>query len=182
MPRAMPTGIGGLLLIEPEVHRDRRGFFLESFRRDRWRHLGIDVDFEQENHSRSVRGTLRGLHFQTSPGQAKLVRCLRGEVFDVAVDLRQGSPTFGEWRGFTLDDRDHRQLFIPVGFAHGFCVLSDEADVGYLVSSRFDPETEAGIRWDDPEVGVEWPVAEPLLSERDRNAPSLGEARPTLPF
>src|SRR5690606_2532641 len=107
------------------------------------------------------------LHFQTSPGQAKLVRCARGAIFDVAVDLRQGSPTFGRWEGHRLDDEAHRQLFVPVGFAHGFCVLSDYADVSYLISSPYDPQTEAGIRWDDPDVGVEWPTTEPLLSERD---------------
>lgn len=182
MPEALPTGIDGLILIEPEVHGDERGFFLETFSDGVWRALGVETGFVQHNHSRSRRGTLRGLHFQTSPGQAKLIRCARGEIFDVAVDLRRGSPTFGEWRGFRLDDRDHRQLFVPVGFAHGFCVISKEADVTYLVSSSYDPATEAGIRWDDPQVAVEWPVEDPLLSDRDREAPALAEIENDLPF
>jgi dTDP-4-dehydrorhamnose 3,5-epimerase len=142
----------------------------------------VDLDFVQHNHSRSVKGTLRGLHFQTSPGQAKLVRCMRGRIFDVAVDLRRGSPTFGRWEGYELDDERHRQLLVPVGFGHGFCVLSEVADVSYLLSSPYDPATEAGIAWDDPDVGVEWPVAEPLLSERDRSAPRLSEIAGELPW
>lgn len=182
MARATQTGIDGLILIEPDVHADDRGFFLETFSADRWRALGVEAGFVQHNQSRSRRGTLRGLHFQTDPGQAKLVRCARGEIFDVAVDLRAGSPTFRQWRGFRLDDREHHQLFVPVGFAHGFCVLSGEADVTYLVSSLYDPATEAGIRWDDPEVGVEWPVADPLVSPRDREAPLLAEIAADLPF
>jgi len=129
-----------------------------------------------------VRGTLRGLHFQTEPGQAKLVRCPRGRIFDVAVDLRTGSATFGQWEGHELDDERHRQLFVPAGFGHGFAVLSEEADVSYLLSSTYDPATEAGIAWDDPDVGVEWPVDEPLLSERDKAAPRLSEVVETLPF
>lgn len=182
MPRAVPTGIEGLLLIEPDVHGDERGFFLETFSDGLWAALGVETAFVQHNHSRSRQGTLRGLHFQTDPGQAKLVRCARGEIFDVAVDLRRDSPTFREWRGFRLDDRDHRQLFVPAGFAHGFCVVSDEADVTYLVSSHFNPATEAGIRWDDPAIGVEWPVTDPLLSDRDREAPLLAEIEADLPF
>lgn len=182
MPRTLPTGIDGLLLIEPDVHGDERGFFLETFSEGVWGALGVETGFVQHNHSRSRRGTLRGLHFQTSPGQAKLVRCARGEIFDVAVDLRRGSPTYGEWRGFRLDDRDHRQLFVPVGFAHGFCVISEEADVTYLVSSGYDPATEAGIRWNDPQVAVEWPIEDPLLSDRDREAPLLSEIETDLPF
>lgn len=182
MPEAIPTGIDGLLLIRPEVHADERGFFLETFSADAYRRLGVDVDLVQYNHSRSRRRTLRGLHFQTSPGQAKLVRCARGEIFDAAVDLRRGSGTYGQWRGYRLDDREHRQLFVPAGFAHGFCVLSDEADVTYLVSSYYDPETEAGIRWDDPQIGVEWPIGAPVLSARDRDAPSLEAVRAGLPF
>lgn len=182
MPRTLPTGIDGLVLVEPDVHGDERGFFLETFSDGVWRALGVETEFVQHNHSRSRRRTLRGLHFQTSPGQAKLVRCARGEIFDVAVDLRRDSPTFGEWRGFRLDDREHRQLFVPVGFAHGFCVVSEEADVTYLVSSVYDPATEAGIRWDDPTVAVEWPVEGPLLSDRDREAPLLAEIEADLPF
>ncbi len=176
------TKLDGLVVVEPAVHGDERGFLVETFRDDAWRELGVDVDFVQDNHSRSARNTLRGLHFQTAPGQAKLVRCLRGRVWDVAVDLRRDSSTYGRWEGYELDDETHRQLFVPVGFAHGFCVLSEIADVHYRLSSYYDPATEAGIAWDDPDVGVEWPVAEPLLSERDRNAPRLAEIADQLPW
>lgn len=181
-PEVIETGLDGPILVKPAVHEDSRGFFVESYRANLWRELGIGPEFVQQNHSRSARGTLRGIHFQTEPGQAKLVRCARGRIFDVAVDLRSSSPSFGEWEGFVLDDESHHQLFIPVGFGHGFCVLSEEADVTYLVSSYFDPETEAGIRWDDPDVGVDWPVDEPIISDRDREAPTLAEIAGTLPF
>lgn len=182
MPRRLDTKLDGVVLIEPEVHGDSRGFMVETFRRDAWAELGIEVEFVQHNHSRSVKDTLRGLHFQTEPGQAKLVRCPRGSIFDVAVDLRRDSPTYGKWEGQVLDDEAHRQLFVPAGFAHGFAVLSETADVAYLLSSTYDPATEAGIAWDDPEVGVEWPVADPLLSDRDKSAPALAEVAETLPF
>jgi len=182
MASRIESRLDGLVVIEPEVFGDDRGFLVETFRDDAWRDLGIDLDFVQHNHSRSVRGTLRGLHFQTEPGQAKLVRCSSGRIFDVAVDLRRGSPTFGQWEGHELDDRAHRQLLIPVGFGHGFCVLSDSADVDYQLSSYYDPETESGIAWDDPDVGVEWPVEEPLLSERDKSAPKLADVADELPF
>ena len=180
--RRLPTEIDGVVLLEPDVHGDERGFFVETFSRDAWRELGVDAEFVQHNHSRSGKGILRGLHFQTEPGQAKLLRCARGAIFDVAVDLRRDSPTYGQWEGHLLDDERHRQLFVPVGFAHGFVVLSDVADVSYLVSSVYDPATEAGIAWDDPEVGVEWGVAEPVLSERDKTAPKLSEIADTLPW
>ena len=182
MPRRLETKIDGVVLLEPEVHGDERGFMVETYRRDTWAELGVDVEFVQHNHSRSARNTLRGLHFQTEPGQAKLVRCPRGSIFDVAVDLRRGSPTYGQWEGHVLDDKRHRQLFVPAGFGHGFAVLSEVADVAYQLSSTYDPLTEAGIAWDDPDVAVEWPVAEPLLSERDRSAPKLAEVADTLPF
>ena len=182
MPKRLDTKLDGLVLIEPEVHGDERGFLVETYRDELWRQLGADIQTAQENHSRSGANILRGLHFQTSPGQAKLVRCIRGEIFDVAVDLRRDSPGFGRWEGHRLDDERHHQLFVPAGFAHGFCVLSEEADVSYQLSSLYDPETEAGIAWDDPEVGVEWPVSEPLLSERDRNAPRLAEIAAGLPW
>jgi dTDP-4-dehydrorhamnose 3,5-epimerase len=182
MPRRLLTKLDDVVLLEPEVHGDARGFMVETFRRDTWAELGIEVEFVQHNHSRSARGTLRGLHFQTEPGQAKLVRCPRGRIFDVAVDLRRDSPTYGQWEGYELDDETHRQLFIPVGFGHGFAVLSDEADVTYLLSSAYDPATEAGIAWDDPDVGVAWPVEDPLLSERDKAAPKLSEVADSLPF
>jgi dTDP-4-dehydrorhamnose 3,5-epimerase len=178
----LETKLDGVVLIEPAVHGDERGFFVETFSKESWAELGVDAEFVQHNHSRSAQGTLRGLHFQTSPGQAKLLRCPRGEIFDVAVDLRRGSPTYGQWEGHVLDDVKHRQLYVPVGFAHGFAVLSEVADVTYLVSSLYDPATEAGIAWDDPEVGVEWPVPEPLLSERDKSAPTLSEIAGSLPF
>ena len=182
MPKRLPTRLDGVVLLEPTVHGDERGFMLESFSRDAWAEQGVEVEFVQHNHSRSSRGTLRGIHFQTEPGQAKLVRCPRGEILDVAVDLRRGSPTYGQWEAHRLDDVAHRQLFVPVGFGHGFAVLSDLADVAYLVSSYYDPATEAGIAWDDPDVGVEWEVVDPLLSERDRNAPRLAEVADSLPF
>lgn len=182
MARALETELDGVVLIEPEVHGDERGFFVETFSRDAWRELGVDAEFVQHNHSRSAKDTLRGIHFQTDPGQAKLLRCPRGRILDVAVDLRRDSPTFGRWEGHLLDDENHHQLYVPVGFGHGFCVLSDLADVTYLVSSLYDPETEAGIRWDDPEVGVEWGVETPLLSARDREAPLLSEASDLLTF
>lgn len=180
--KSLPTKLDGVVLIEPDVHGDDRGFLVETFRRDAWAEMGIDVEFVQHNQSRSVRNTLRGLHFQTEPGQAKLVRCPRGAIFDVAVDLRRDSPTYGQWEGQVLDDEKHRQLFVPAGFGHGFAVLSEVADVTYLLSSVYDPATEAGIAWDDSEVGVEWPVAEPLLSERDKAAPILAEVADSLPF
>ncbi len=182
MPERIETKLDGLVLLEPAVHGDSRGFMVETFRRDAWAELGVEVEFVQHNHSRSVEGTLRGIHFQTEPGQAKLVRCPRGKIFDVAVDLRRDSPTYGQWDGQILDDESHRQLFVPVGFGHGFAVLSEVADVSYLCSSTYDPATESGIAWDDPDVGVEWPVAEPLLSDRDQSAPRLAEVAETLPF
>jgi dTDP-4-dehydrorhamnose 3,5-epimerase len=178
--KRVETKLEGLVLLEPEAHGDERGFLVETFRADDWAEAGVELEFVQENHSRSVKNTLRGIHFQTSPGQAKLVRSVRGAIWDVAVDLRKDSPTFGQWEGCELSDSDHRQLLVPVGFGHGFCVLSDIADVTYKLSSYYDPGTEAGIAWDDPEVGIEWPVSAPLLSERDKRAPNLSEV--TLPF
>ena len=182
MPKRIDTEIKGLVLLEPAVHGDDRGFLVETYSADAWRAAGVDAEFVQDNHSRSGRGILRGLHFQTSPGQAKLVRCLRGTIWDVAVDLRRDSATYGKWEGHDLDDQGHRQLFVPVGFAHGFCVLSETADVAYKLSSYYDPDGEAGIAWDDPEVGVEWPIDEPILSERDRSAPRLAEIAEELPW
>jgi dTDP-4-dehydrorhamnose 3,5-epimerase len=180
--RALETKLDGVVLVEPDVHGDERGFFVETYSREAWRELGVEPDFVQHNHSRSSRGTLRGIHFQTDPGQAKLLRCPRGRILDVAVDLRRESPTFGQWESHVLDDENHHQLFVPVGFGHGFGVLSELADVTYLVSSLYDPGTEAGIRWDDPEVGIDWGIAEPLLSARDREAPLLSEASDLLTF
>jgi dTDP-4-dehydrorhamnose 3,5-epimerase len=175
MAKRIETRLEGPVLIEPDVHGDERGFFVETFSRDAWAELGVDEEFVQHNHSRSGKGILRGMHFQTTPGQAKLVRCARGEIFDVVVDMRPDSPTFGEWEGFRLDDEKHRQILVPIGFGHGFCVLSDVADVTYLVSNYYDPATEAGFRWNDPEVGIEWPVADPRVSARDESAPGFAE-------
>jgi dTDP-4-dehydrorhamnose 3,5-epimerase len=181
--RRLETRLDGLVLLEPRVHGDARGFFMETFRADVARGFGIPVDFVQDNHSRSRRGTLRGIHFQTHPGQGKLVRVARGRVFDVAVDLRRGSDTFGEWEGVELDDASGRMLWIPVGFGHGFLVLSDVADFVYKCTNYYDPATEAGIRFDDPAVGIAWPGGVELLySERDATAPLLADIAGSLPF
>ena len=180
--RVLPTRLDGPVLLAPRVFGDDRGFFLESWRAEDWAREGVAADFVQDNHSRSRRGTLRGIHFQTRPGQGKLVRCVRGRVFDVVVDLRRGSDTFGQWEGAVLDDEEHLQLWVPVGFGHGLCVLSETADVVYKCTSLYDPATEAGIRYDDPDVAIEWPDVEPLLSERDRSAPALAEIAEELPF
>jgi dTDP-4-dehydrorhamnose 3,5-epimerase len=176
--RSLPTEIDGVVLVEPTVHGDGRGFFVETFRANEMAQLGIEVEFVQENHSRSAAKVLRGIHVQ--PGQAKLVRCAKGRIFDVAVDLRPDSPTYKRWEGYELDDVDHRQLFIPDGFGHGFCVLSDTADVLYRVSSYYDPELESGIAWDDPEIAVDWPIRDPGLSDRDRRAPPLAQVAASL--
>jgi dTDP-4-dehydrorhamnose 3,5-epimerase len=179
----LETRLDGLVLLEPTVHGDARGFFVETFRADVATQYGIPVDFVQDNHSRSRQGTLRGIHFQTHPGQGKLVRVARGVVWDVVVDLRRESPTFGQWEGVRLDDENGQMLWIPVGFGHGFLVLSDVADFVYKCTSYYDPATEAGIRFDDPEVGIEWPAeVELLYSERDRTAPSLSDVADSLPF
>jgi dTDP-4-dehydrorhamnose 3,5-epimerase len=180
--RRLPTEIDGVVFVEPDVHGDERGFLVETFSAAAWRELGVEADFVQDNHSRSRGGILRRLHFHTAPGQAKLVRCLRGRIWDVAVDLRRGSPTYGRWEGHELDDELHRQLYVPVGFAHGFGVLSEVADVHYKLSSTYDPATEAGIAWNDPDVAIEWPLADPTVSERDRSAPRLAEIAENLPW
>jgi dTDP-4-dehydrorhamnose 3,5-epimerase len=178
----LPTRLDGPVLLAPEVHGDERGFFMETFRADAWAAAGVPTDFVQDNHSRSKRGTVRGIHFQTRPGQGKLVRVARGRVLDVVVDLRRDSPTFGEWEAVELDDERGHQLFVPIGFGHGFCVLSDVADFVYKVTSYFDPATESGFAYDDPDVGIEWPDIELLYSERDRTAPRLAEIADELPF
>jgi dTDP-4-dehydrorhamnose 3,5-epimerase len=172
--RRLETRLEGLALLEPVVHGDKRGFFLETHRAVTLAELGIHDSWVQGNHSRSRRGVLRGMHFQ--PGMAKLVRCARGSVLDVVVDIRPRSPAFGKWESVELDDRSHLQLYVPDGFAHGFCVLSDEADVIYSCSAYYDPERETGFRYDDPEVGIDWPDVDGLtVSERDRGAPLLRE-------
>lgn len=179
----LPTQLSGVVLLEPHVHADPRGFFVETFRADAWREHGVDVDFVQDNHSRSRRGTLRGMHFQLAPGQAKLVRCARGQILDVVVDLRRSSPTFGHWESHHLDDVAMRQLFVPVSLAHGFCVLSGSADVTYKCSSYYDAATERGLAYDDPDLGIEWPAGiELTVSERDSSAPRLADIAAELPF
>jgi len=184
MPEVLPTKLDGVVLLEPAVHGDSRGFMVETYRTGSWAEAGVGVEFVQHNHSRSSKGTLRGIHFQTEPGQAKLVRCPRGAIVDVAVDLRRESSTYGQWEAHVLDDEKHRQLFVPVGFGHGFAVLSDVADVLYKQSAYYSAEVERGISFRDPEVGIEWPLplAELVPSERDAAAPSLAEVAPEIPF
>jgi dTDP-4-dehydrorhamnose 3,5-epimerase len=184
--RVLPTRLAGLMTIEPVAHGDERGFFCETYRGEWHAQLGLaeDEHFVQDNHSRSSRGVLRGMHFQVGDGLAKLVRCGRGRILDVAVDLRRGSPTYGQWEARELDDESMRMLFVPVGFAHGFCVLSDVADVIYKQTAYFEAELERGIAWDDPDVGIEWPLAagELTISPRDAQAPKLSELAHELPF
>jgi dTDP-4-dehydrorhamnose 3,5-epimerase len=174
--RRLDTTLEGLVLLEPQAFTDERGFFLETYNQRAYRDLGIDVDFVQDNHSRSVRHTIRGLHYQRGKGQDKLVSVARGHIWDVAVDIRRASPTFGQWEAFELDDVSHRQLFVPVGFAHGFCVLSEIADVCYKVSAYYDAASELGIAWDDPSIGINWPTDQPVLSARDLQNPRLADA------
>lgn len=177
-----PAGLPGVLVITPEVHGDARGFFLETFRENRLRELlGPDARFVQHNHSRSRRGVLRGLHFQHRRPQGKLVRCLRGEIFDVAVAIDPASDDFGRWFGVRLDDQDHRQLYVPPGYAHGFQVLSEAADVEYKCTDYYDPGGEAGLLWNDPEVGIDWPLPDPELSVKDRGLPTLADLRRRAP-
>jgi dTDP-4-dehydrorhamnose 3,5-epimerase len=166
--------ISGLILFKPRVFHDERGFFLETYRKGLYQEKGLP-EFVQDNLSYSRKDVLRALHFQSHPGQAKLVSCLRGKIFDVAVDLRPHSPTFKQWQGVELSGDTHEQFFIPAGFAHGYCVLSEEALVQYKVSALYDPATERSIRWNDPEIGVDWPVKEPILSARDKLSPFLCE-------
>ena len=174
------------MIIEPAVHGDERGFFCETYRQDWHTELGIPLgeQFVQDNHSRSSFGVLRGMHFHVGAGVAKLVRCARGRIFDVAVDLRKGSPTYAEWEGMELDDQSMRELYVPVGFAHGFCVLSEVADVLYIQTAYYDPELERGIAWNDPDVGIDWPlpVEQLIVSARDADAPRLSELADELPF
>lgn len=182
----VPARIQGPAVIAPSVFGDERGFFVETYRRQWHAAAGIpeDEQFIQDNHSRSSRGVVRGMHFHVGSGVAKLVRCARGRILDVLVDLRRGSPTYGEWEGFELDEVDMRILYVPVGFAHGFCVLSDIADVIYKQSAYYDPEIERGIAWDDPDVAIRWPlpVEELIVSARDSVAPLLREVARDLPF
>lgn len=180
--RRLETRLQGPVLVEPVVHGDHRGFFHESYRRREFEELGILDEFVQDNHSRSGRGIVRGMHFQVGRGMAKLVRCSVGAVVDVVVDLRRGSPTYGEWEAFPLNDDNLHQLYCPVGFAHGFAVVSDSADVLYKCSAYYDGSIERGIKYDDPDVGIRWPDVELIPSERDANAPLLRELADELPF
>lgn len=171
-----PTDFEGLWVVEPAVFQDARGFFLETYRHDAFARQGIRAEFVQDNHSHSVRGVLRGLHYQVEPrAQAKLVRVVSGEVFDVVVDLRRSSRTFGRWFGLHLSGSNHKMLYVPEGFAHGFMTLSEKADVIYKVSQPYSPEHERGVRWDDPSLAIVWPSlgAAPSLSEKDRRLPGL---------
>jgi len=180
------TGLPGVVIIEPVVHADERGFFTETYRSEWQAELGMpaEEEFIQDNHSRSTRGVVRGMHFQIGSGMAKLVRCARGRIVDVAVDLRRGSPTYARWEAVELDDEQMRELYVPVGFAHGFCVLSDIADVIYKQTAYYEPAVERAIAWNDPDVAIRWPLPleELIVSERDAAAPMLREVADELPF
>jgi dTDP-4-dehydrorhamnose 3,5-epimerase len=184
--RSLSVNLEGLVVIEPSVYPDERGFFCETYRHEWHEQIGLPPRelFVQDNHSRSTRGVVRGMHFHVGDGVAKLVRCARGRILDVAVDLRRGSPTYGKWEGVELDEQSMRELYLPVGFAHGFCVLSDVADVMYKQTAYYDPAVERGFAWNDPDVGIEWPLpaAELIVSERDTVAPRLHEIGDELPF
>jgi dTDP-4-dehydrorhamnose 3,5-epimerase len=180
--KRLETRLEGPILIEPVVHGDARGFFHETYRRNVYAELGIAEEFVQDNHSRSRHGIVRGMHFQVGRGMAKLVRCASGAILDVVVDLRRGSPTFGEWEAFELNDENLHQLYCPIGFAHGFCVTSESADVIYKCDSYYDESIERGIRYDDPEIGIAWPDIGLIPSERDASAPLLSEVAAELPF
>lgn len=178
--KVTPTALSGVLIFEPRVFGDSRGFFLESFNRKTFRETtGLDVDFVQDNHSRSAGGVLRGLHYQIRQPQGKLVRVVRGAVFDVSVDLRRSSPTFGQWAGVELTEDNHRQLWVPPGFAHGFYVLTDSADFLYKTTDYYFPEHERSLLWNDPAIAISWPIAEgtdPIISAKDASAAKLSEA------
>ena len=170
------TSLPGVVLLQPKVYRDDRGFFLESYRADRFRDAGIPDAFVQDNHSRSQKGVLRGLHYQEPNAQGKLVRCTRGAIFDVAVDIRKGSPTFGKWFGVELNDRSNQILWVPPGFAHGFCARADDTDVLYKVTAFYDPKSDRSIVWNDPDIGIAWPIRDARLSPKDAAAPRLRDA------
>lgn len=169
------TELPGVVIISPKVFRDPRGFFMETFHAEKYRGIGIDRSFVQDNYSHSCQGTLRGLHYQLKHPQAKLVSVIWGTIFDVAVDIRPDSPTFGKWVGQILSDENRKQLFIPEGFAHGFCVLSERADVMYKCTAFYDPSDDLGILWCDPQIGIQWPIDEPRLSEKDRKHALLAQ-------
>ncbi len=176
--KIITTALEGVLIVEPDIHGDKRGFFFETYNRKRYSESGIDRIFVQDNLSFSKRGTLRGLHFQVKQPQAKLVQVVQGEVFDVAVDIRISSPTFGQWTGARLSEENKLQFFIPEGFAHGFVVLSDTALFMYKCSALYDPADEGGIIWSDPEIAIDWPVVDPVVSDKDQGYTRLAELRP----
>ena len=180
--RVVPTAIPGVLVIEPDVHCDHRGFFLETYQAQRYRTYGIEGSFVQDNHSRSGAGTLRGLHLQIGRPQAKLVRVISGAIFDVAVDVRRGSPTFGRWTAMMLSADNFKQFYVPAGFAHGFAVLSPVAEVEDKCSELYEPDSEIGIAWNDPELAIAWPVDDPLLSDCDCRHPTLSAQADRLPI
>lgn len=175
--KVINTKLDTVLVIKPQIFEDKRGFFLESFNKDKYEKAGIKLDFVQDNHSSSSRGVLRGLHFQKNKPQGKLVRVVRGEVFDVAVDLREGSPTFGQWESIILTEKNKLQFWVPPGFAHGFVVLSDTADFEYKCTDYYDSSDEGSLFWNDPELNIPWPIDNPKLSEKDLNAPLLADLK-----
>ncbi len=183
--KVLTTPLKGVLIVEPDFFEDHRGYFLETFQENRYRDWGVDARFVQDNLSFSKRGTLRGLHYQEPRQQAKLVQVIRGEIFDVAVDIRRGSPSFGQWTSVRLSDAERRQVFVPCGFAHGFLVLSDTAHVHYKCSDFYSPESEGGVLWSDPDLAINWPVERPLLSEKDMSYQCLkdipAERLPAMP-
>lgn len=170
------TDLPGVIIVEPQVFGDERGFFMETYHQPRFAAAGIDLPFVQDNHSRSRRGVLRGLHYQLRHAQGKLVRVVQGEIFDVAVDARRSSPTFGRWFGTILSDTNRQLLYVPPGFAHGFCVVSDSADVLYKTTDVYHPEEERSVLWNDPAIGITWPVTDPIVSARDAEGKPLAEA------
>jgi dTDP-4-dehydrorhamnose 3,5-epimerase len=180
--RVRPTALAEVLLVEPDVHRDGRGFFLETYHSEKYRAHGITDFFVQDNHSRSAGGTIRGLHLQIRRAQAKLIRVIEGEIFDVAVDVRRGSPTFGTWVGSLLSSENFLECYVPPGFAHGFAVTSSSAQIEYKCSDLYDPHDEIGIAWNDPEIAIRWPVANPTLSERDAKSRSIASLTDRLPL
>ena len=169
------TGLEGVFLVKPTVHGDDRGFFMETYHADKFAELGLPTEFVQDNHSRSSKGILRGLHFQFPSWQGKLIRVIQGEVFDVAVDVRRESADFGKWYGTYLSEENKHQLYVPEGFAHGFCVTSDVADVVYKCTSVYNPSEDFSLSWNDPQIGISWPIDDPILSAKDHNAMSLDD-------
>ena len=180
--QVVETRLPGVLLLKPDVFGDQRGFFLEYFHQRNFRAQGLDLSFVQLNHSRSEKGVLRGLHYQLQQPQGKLVQVIQGEVLDVAVDIRRGSPTFGQWVGYVLSEENHYQMYVPPGFAHGFCVLSDTADFLYLCTDLYRPDDEYGVAWDDPQLAIDWPDMPFSLSAKDTKWPRLADAQETLPL